>query len=229
MSILFNNGGGGTNPTNEYLPYNNNGSFADSPLFFKAGNALISRNPLTNNDEGINLDWYGQIFYFGDFNGNTKGFYISVNNIGEEIKTGTSTVDNGLQITNNFTFLGDYANNFNGSSLRIDDQNNTIYTTLQNDPQGFRINSNAEYYFGDFDGVHNGTFISVLDTVQTVEIAANTQIHSYTNDFYTQTNKLSYQEITAGSLIYTTAGGSSGKHLKIFVNGVGYKIALNNL
>lgn len=234
MSILFNNGGVGTNPTNEYLPYNNNGSFADSPFWYKvAANTIISRNLLNNNDEGLLLDFNSQLFYLGDYNVNTKGTALFVDNNTGYIYTFSDGNLNGIEIANTHTTLGDVGNNYNGCIFKVDDQNKYIYTALQGDAQGLKVFfdglTSYEYYLGDFDNVHNGSYIGVLDTIQTVELNGYQQIHLYSTNIYSQTNNLKFQEITAGSLIYTTAGGSSGKHLKIFVNGVGYKIALNNL
>ena len=233
MSILFNNGSGGVNQTNGYIPYNDNGQFKDSPFYYnKIAQQIQSVNLTSLDDYGLFLDFTNQNFSLGDYNNNSKGVAIFVNDASEYIKTTTNGVNFGLGINQTNAYLGDFEYNKFGNWIQVDDTSQIIKTYLAGQLSGLSINYNGttiDTYLGDFDGIYNNTYLTIFDSTQVIELRAATVIDNYANDYRVTTNNIKFSEITGGSLLYNTAGGSAGKHLKIFINGVGYKIALLNL
>lgn len=65
--------GGGTNPTDTYIPYNNAGTFADSYLINDTVLGILKTN-YSGTDKGIYLDFVNNEYYLGDTN-----YFIKVN------------------------------------------------------------------------------------------------------------------------------------------------------
>jgi len=61
-------GGAQTNPTNTFLPYNNNGVFADSALQM-ISNFNFGVNDASFQINGLSIDNTARIYQFGDFQG----------------------------------------------------------------------------------------------------------------------------------------------------------------
>ena len=81
---------------------------------------------------------------------------------------------------------------------------------------GFYIDNNlGNYLFGDFDGVFTSANIQVLGS-GVVSINATSKLILNTNESIEMT----------GLITSPTAGGNSGEHLKLTINGTIYKIQL---
>lgn len=114
--------------------------------------------------------------------------------------------------SNSHVALGDYNLQYNFTQLYLSDYNNIIQTSGGGSAtaKGFKLDfTNKLYSFGDFNTVNNGTSIKVDDTAQSVTIEADQDL-----------------AFVGTNLESTGAGGSSGKHLRILVNGAEYKIQL---
>lgn len=104
-------------------------------------------------------------------------------------------------------------------------QNNPNILTSVNintgDDNGIYINNNTGYYiFGDYGGVINSQNI-LLDPTGRVVVNANKGI---------QLNMVDANPTLGltGNITSATAGGSSGLHLALKINGIAYKIQLLN-
>lgn len=113
---------------------------------------------------------------------------------------------------NGNVILGDYASQFNGVFLSLNDFNQNLCTYNNNLAQGLNIEfTNKTYEFGDFNSVDNGTSIVVDDGNEDITLKANTSL-----------------TLTGTGLISATAGSTNALHLRVKINGVFYKIALRN-
>ena len=121
------------------------------------------------------------------------------------IKTQYQQNDIGLKLdfANNKFWFGNTQTINTGTYLFIDTSAPEIFTTINSIGQGFYL-TDLLYRFGDIQLTNNGTILEIDDTA-----AYPVQVSG--------TNVLS-----------GTAGGSSGQHLKIKINGTDYKIKLEN-
>lgn len=172
------------------------------------------------------LDQLNGIYSFGDYaggmglewdNGNNE-FVLKQQGL-EYIVVGNSTAYFGQRV--NFSYKIDY----NTSILSIGDNGGVLYSTL------FVVNANAEliftetggasrgiyldfqntqYKFGDFNAVNKNTYIYIEDGNETIHFRTNTL------------------DFNGAPLQSNTAGGSSGEHLVLTLNGIQYKIQLLN-
>lgn len=265
-------GGGGVNPTSEFIPYNNGGTFQDSFLF--NGNAGELTTKPAGTSYGLKLDFANNYFYFGDFDNVYSGPYIQINsNSGaQEFKvTSPSYFDSGLKLdfVNNTHFLGDYQN---GKGTKIDLLNNTYEFGDYSNSYGFKYDSanlffsignynqfdigidlaSKVLYLGDWNGISNGTAISINDNTQTANYSAGLMHTFYCQngaglqmngnngitllgDFAGTYGTTSFgvddsnHTLLASSVLLTAlSGSSSGQHLKIKVGGTDYVIELKN-
>ena len=141
---LVASGGGGTNPTTQFIPVNNSGVFDDSYLKQETD---VLKTVYSGNDIGVKLDLANKIFSFGDFDGVGDGSYINVSNAqvinmhasdginidcnSGMIKTSTGGYDRGLIIdyTNSTYRLGEGPSTGNGTNISVDDNTGIITAT----------------------------------------------------------------------------------------------------
>jgi hypothetical protein len=128
------------------------------------------------------------------------------------IMTQYSALNNGLSldfIGNTFS-IGDYDFNSNGTVLQVNVPSELIKTTHSFLDKGLRVNfADKVYALGDYNSYDNGTNVFIDDTNQEITIKANSELR-----------------FTGAGLEATGAGGNSGKHLVIVLNGNPYKITL---
>lgn len=169
----------------------------------------------TNNEYGFQIVNNGGDPYcvLGDYanNGNTYRFYVTN---GGDVSSAVDLKTKGIIVQ--FTFdkysLGDYNGHTNGASYVVDNYQYIQYTGWQDNSQlqpkifGFYVINdygiNRRAYLGDGAGNYNGTRITVDDAQQRINMD--------------------------GAIMSSGAGGSSGQHLQLWINGTLYKIALLN-
>jgi len=129
-------GGGGTfNPTTDYIPYNQGGSWGDS-WWYNSSVFTYTTDVLSGTRQAYGF-LHSPLTYeqsIGDFNNLIKGDYIKIDNASEFIKTYMSASEYGVFIDRNLnSYLGDFAgnesyfqsNNTSGSSFVLARANNT--------------------------------------------------------------------------------------------------------
>lgn len=135
-------GGGGQNPTTNYIPLNNGtSSFVDSSIYNDLANNLLKTS--FNSDFGLYLtdDGINRYASLGDYNINYLGAYILVDDTSRYIEINAGR-------------------NANVTSLYIDDAVQTITTKTNNQDIGLKLDfANREYFFGDFSGVVSLTYL----------------------------------------------------------------------
>ena len=228
---------------NNYL-YSNYGGytglgldFANFVSYLGDWNNLINGTTLVVNDQtnniytkwngvvnGLNLDFAGNNYLFGDYaggmglewdNGNNE-FVLKQQGL-EYIVVGNSTAYFGQRV--NFSYkidyntsilsIGDNGGVLAGSLFVLDLNQDIICTQTQGNRKGLLLDfANTEYKFGDFNGVNKGNYIYIED--------ANNTIHFYALNL----------DFNGGNLQSNTSGGNSGEHLVITLNGNPYKIKL---
>lgn len=172
------------------------------------------------------LDQLNGIYSFGDYaggmglewdNGNNE-FVLKQQGL-EYIVVGNSTAYFGQRV--NFSYkidyntsilsIGDNGGVIAGSLFVLDLNQDIICTQTQGNRKGLLLDfANTEYKFGDFNGVNKGNYIYIED--------ANNTIHFYALNL----------DFVGGNLQSGSAGGSSGQHLVLTLNGIQYKIQLLN-
>lgn len=121
-------GGGGINPTNTYMPYNNNGSFADSYWVYEFGKTYTTDAKGGGNVFGLGNNYDTNKTWLGDIELNYAGFTFIVDYLSNEIYTnlgfkkyGFYTAQSG---TGFVTAIGDYLEeNYNYTWLAVDNTN----------------------------------------------------------------------------------------------------------
>ena len=134
-------GGGGTNPTDTYIPYNNAGIFADSYLINDVANKTL-KTFYQGNNVGLTIDFNNYYYSLGDvsstfpnfINGSTVELltanslsksiiYFTLDGSNESISGGYNGIETGLKLdfANNIYKFGDYNDINNHSKLIIDD------------------------------------------------------------------------------------------------------------
>jgi len=133
------------------------------------------------------------------------------------------------------TYMGDVQQSFNGTELWVNDNTRTIKTFdnrgINSQGTGLNINfTTKNYYLGDWFGYNDNTYIKIDDPNQetTINSPASTIIKSNTTTIQANTAGNGVFNFDDSAFISATAGGNSGQHLVIFVQGVQYKITLNN-
>ena len=113
--------------------------------------------------------------------------------------------------------------------LQVDAASKEMRTYLNGDKYGFEFDwTNYIFNFGDYANNNNHTYIQIEDSLEAIILSARDQIGIGIANV-TRVN-IQATEVTfdGANLESNTSGGNSGKHLKITVNGVNYKIKLEN-
>lgn len=189
---LPSSGGGGTNPTSAFIPFNNSGTFADSYLINDIGNNVL-KSQVSGNDIGLKFDFANAQYILGNsINGDSAAIFIDGlqgSILGYEANSGS----NGLNVTpkNGNVSLGDFGATGNQTIFELNNQSSLITTKHQGNDKGLKFDfENGEYYLGDFtsdsnsyisldtaNGISigdyflhlNGTYLSINDTTQTIK------------------------------------------------------------
>jgi len=153
-------GGGGQNPTSNYIPLNNGTSnFVDSYIFNDKTNGLLSfTNDYGLSNFGLVCDITNSYYTFGDFtNGGTfSGSQGTANVVGDILVSIDSA---------------------NKQSIFNDGQNQIIQTTNDNNDIGLKLDfGNIVYSLGDYNGTSNNTYVEVDDANEQITFAANTKL-----------------------------------------------------
>lgn len=230
-------GGGGTtiNPTNNFLPKRSNATtFVDS--VFENGSDYLYSN--YGGYTGLGLDFANFTSYLGDWNNLINGTTLVVNDQTNNIYTKWNGLVNGLNLdfSSNIYSFGNIGINTN---LYIDSTNQYIQML---------INSNG-YFFADGTtlSTRTGSIYTLVTNTQGVYTQdAGTNNFGIRVDFPNRITSLGdwsgsfsayylnlddingVLELNGTNLQSNTAGGSSGEHLVITLNGTQYKIALLN-
>jgi hypothetical protein len=166
------------------------------------------------NSVGLNLDLNSKLYSFGDFNNTLYGTTLIVNDQNKYITTKDGINEKGLRcdFQAEYYYLGDYNNITNGTFLQINNLNTIIDTKFNGNPFGLSCDFSSgaiNCFLGDYIGYNNTTFIQVEDATKNI------------------TFNLSNNLIFNGAALESpSAGGNSGKHLVITLNGNQYKIKL---
>lgn len=213
-----------------YLEYSDNVATQATDMYFGEQGGLVGMSNYTEHysvyDPEANTSELYNINYLYDYDGNefftefalisntSNGYYkfqYQGNNIGQFLQFSGASY--------NF-YYGDPENTFAAISasntLRqyFDDSGENYIVTSRSgitDRIGLLLDFNAKVYaIGDYDGIDDGTNIHINDSNQQVTIMANGGL------------------FLNGSFTSGSAGGNSGQHLTITINGTAYKIALLN-
>jgi len=150
---------------------------------------------------------------------------VNISNIGLSptvIKTYYNGVDMGINLDSsnlNYQF-GDYAGQNKHNYFYVDDSNEEIRTVMAGVLTGIFVDRVLNVYIGDYTGNLNLNYTEYDNNNGNISNFCNTEFHYIQN--------LRYDDNGSGSLISGSAGGSSGNHLVISINGTPYKIALLN-
>ena len=158
------------------------------------------------------------IFKFGDYNTIYNGTSFIILDNEEKIRTENKGARKGLflDFNKNEFNLGDFTYQNNGNFLQIDDNNKLIVLYQDNVINGIAID-NTQWNFGN---LVNGCRLNI-------ENAYAQLIGSANNTFFKLEDGAEYLELSP-NLLTTSAGSNSNQHIKIFVNGVPYRIQLKN-
>ena len=228
---------------NEYVRLGFNSSINKvQMLLSETGNEITTSD--INGTNGFRLDFNNQNFQFGYFVIPTN-LWFEVDNTTKIIKTINNQNNNGLKLdfANTVYQFGQITGGFL-NQLVIDDANQIMGFKNGGFYQGFKyeVASLKPYQFGQITS-GNLTSIYINDNAEKISASINNadnglildfqnaiQIFGDVNDCYIQLEQgNSYQFQLNGSNISSgSAGGASGQHLKIKINGVDYKIELRN-
>ncbi len=117
-------------------------------------------------------------------------------------------------------YIGDYDGANKSNYLIIDDNSEEIKTIMAGVDTGIFVDRVSYCKIGDYNGNLNVNYME-FDNVQGFASI-------YTNTFFNYIQDLRYDDGGTGALLSGSAGGNSGQHLIIKINGTTYKIALNN-
>lgn len=131
-------GGGGTNPTSTFMPFNNAGTFADSFLVNDTTNNVL-KSVYSGNDIGLKLDFANSEYIYGNLPTSTFLFVGPSNEI-QTYSNGNGVGFNAL--TNQYAKVGDWAGsiaglstNYNFSTNRIENYSGDGYYNFVNVPE----------------------------------------------------------------------------------------------
>lgn len=170
----------------------------DFPIDFNSETAPTSQFKVINSCAISEIAAFTSILSFND-----GGVYIGNNELAGTIqaKSYDSGISTELRLNNNggAILLGN-----GGFGMTFDDGTPLISTLWNNYAIGLRLNFDTkEFALGDFNNINNGTYLSIDETNQ----------------------RFNFNGV---GIISGSAGGNSGDHLEIFVNGTQYKINLLN-
>jgi hypothetical protein len=225
-------------PLGNFGGYNNlNIDYLNSLIYTQAG----------GNDIGLKLDFANSIYEIGQLTGG-NAVKITFDDTNDRIyTTGISNQVSGLDIYPNlqqFYFGVNSTNNL--THLFINDVAEVAYFANAGFVQGLNLDfANTTYKFGQING-GNETRLEIFDPTGVIETRKPGGVDglqlNLVNSIYkfgnlTGTNNTYFQiddlaafpvQLNGTNLISNTAGGNSGLHLKIKVNGVDYKLRLEN-
>jgi len=151
--VNLSGGGGGTNPTPNFLPFNNAGTFADAPIYWDTQfNILYSGDNSFFGNSGFSIDFMNNIYKFGDFgsSGGPNPSHLEIQY--GSLYTICNGKVNGLSCSlpaYDYTF-GD-ATDFN-IGFQMEYNSALMKTYFNNIVKGFNFNFNTnDYWLGDFD------------------------------------------------------------------------------
>lgn len=150
--VNLSGGGGGTNPTQFFIPVNDLSTFIDSNIFNDVNVVLYTQTTLLS-VEGIYLDFGSRLYKFGDFDPtNANGTNLQVDATNNTIATYFQGSVKGLGIDNTQDQYS-LANSFNQSGLVLDcpgGSGNGLKTYNNSRLQGLNFSYNAnQYHIGD--------------------------------------------------------------------------------
>jgi hypothetical protein len=188
-------------------------------------------------DIGLNLDLANGEYELGDFNNIYNGTTLLIDDNNSTIKSSYGGGDIGLKLD----FANDqmYITTSNSQIDLISSQFRVAIGGVDNCIQG-GSSSNFDVLLGDITGAVNNTvfFVDVFSSTIKTQYSGNDigLYLDFANDKYTLGSTTEYigidptnnTLIAGANLLSGSAGGSSGQHLKINVNGTNYKIKLEN-
>jgi hypothetical protein len=186
----------------------------DTPLLL-SGIEFKTQVVSANKNYGLWLDLSSNSHTaIGDYNlqYNYTQLYLSdFNNIIQTAGGGNANARGlSLNFASSLFEFGDFNAVNNGNSFWIDDANNLMRTYSGGQRNGLQFDFGAKTYsFGDFEVINNGTHINIDDDTETITVNANVNL-----------------ALVGAGLENTGAGSSSGKYLRILLNGNEYKIDL---
>lgn len=167
--------GGMLNPTTNYIPFNSGLAFGDSYLVNDSTNSVL-KTVYSGNDVGLNLDFVGQVYRFGDYNFISNGSYLFLDSGLQYAEINTASAN--LIVDGSNWFIKTQYNN-NDIGLKLDFASNTFTfgdDVINNNFLRFTIgaNSNAELStsfasIGDVFSLVNGTTFNVEDNNQIIK------------------------------------------------------------
>jgi len=171
--------------------------------------------------KGFSLDFGNDIYSIGG-----EEYRIDLDIASEFIQTYTNSVKFGCKLGKDKAELGDYENQT--ILLELDKLTNTLQTYASSSKQGIKI-FNRNVKIGDYDSVFNSTQININDSSQNIFLLANSGITIGNNNLTGLIFGATSVRFNGTNLASATAGGASGNHLIINLNGTNYKIALLNV
>ena len=150
VTISATGGGGGTNPTSTYVPYNNEGTFADSYIINDTENSVLKTN--FEAQTGLKLDYAYKAYILGDYDNNVNGTSLWVQDTDKCIKTVGDYGWKGLLLDFNTQVytLGDYEGLTTSTRFVVDVINQVIKTTDGGTDKGVFLDfANNIYGFGN--------------------------------------------------------------------------------
>jgi hypothetical protein len=199
--------------------------------------------------KGLELNFDVNSYSLGDIDVGSNGTLIRIDDFNEAIRTYNQSSILGLDLNfvNNTFALGDIFYIINGTSITIDDNNQIIKTNNQGNEIGLKLDYvNNIFYLGDYNDINNGTALVVNEAgnriATTCSLGSLGFVVEFTSgvsglgDFYNIFNGYNIKiDDTLGELRFeganlqsNTSGGNSGEHLVIWLNGINYKIKLEN-
>lgn len=202
-------GGGGTNI------YNSDGTLTGNrtliannfQLTFQDINILEINGPLLNNGRTFVIDNTNKTYQIGDIDGSLNRTFLEISDINPYIKTSYGGNDIGLKLyfANSVYQFGQITGG------------NTTYLEIDDNLQVFRFYNN---------GVSNGLYLSFSNDVYFLGAISGTPFAGA--QFRVNNNDPYPLQLEGTGIINASAGGASGQHLRIKINGTDYKIALLN-
>jgi len=237
--LSIDNGGGGTNPTSKYLPYNNAGIFLDSFIY----NDDLNQELFTiyGDPKGLKLFLADNEFYFGwnestqnnnnyfvdtvqcvigDSNGNYNGIRLIVSDNNQIIRTSETGTIKGIDFRYNTEVYNFGTENY---MLNVDAGNNQMGTWTNGVKYGLRI-TNTTTELGAYNT--GGCGIGMDSTANNITLTATSNIYMglpNLTQFTFGANKLTFN---GANLIATGVHTATANHLKVTINGANYTIQL---
>lgn len=197
-------------------------------------------------NQGLQFDFSQRSYSIGHYS-NFNQTYLNIADTLEIIQTRNKGNNNGFNLNfSNRTYKFGQLTANNLTSFNIEDNGGFIYCLYQNNGVGFSFQSNINnYQYGQISGGNLSKLI-INDLTNQIYLSNANVFNGWFCDFNTKIYR--FGQINGGNLTrYViddnnayplgvegnnitsgSSGGSSGQHLKINVNGVSYKIRLEN-